>query len=237
MTELVKPHGVRAYPSIDHAWHRLEEFLGDRFDESLTSFDECCRFVQDEFDRLGPDFYTHSVGYLYELTHFHFSTYKDAFFDVVTTTLDGLHLVDVGDIGCGVGLDAQALASRGCQVALYDLESPSTKYASWRFARDDKKMSSLQGINALGATQHDLVYAVDVLEHLHDPLPIVPRLFAAGRYVCVNFFEHDRTAWDGKDMHFPLNHWGLLPEFSRQGDLIQLAISGDTITTLWKGRS
>lgn len=53
--------------------------------------------------------------------------------------------------------------------------------------------------------------------------------------MCVNFFEHDPLPWDGKDMHFPLNHRILLPEFSRHGELIQLATSGATITALWKG--
>lgn len=224
----------RAYPSINVAWRRLEDYLGEKFDPDLTDYSNCCEFVENEFTRLGPLFYQQSIGYLYELTHFHFSTYKDGFFDVVRRTADELGLSDLADVGSGIGLDAQALASDELDVTLYDFDSPSLQYAVWRLQRDRKKETRVHSLEKLGSYTHDLVYAVDTLEHLAAPEPFVAQLFASGRYVCVNFFEHDRSTWDGRDMHFPLDHWSLLPEFGRHGELMQLAISGATITTLWR---
>lgn len=226
--------GVRAYSSINVAWRRLEEFLGDRFDQSLTDYTTCCTFVEDEFFRLGSAFYERSIGYLYELTHFHFSTYKDACFDVITSAVTELELSDIADVGGGIGLDAQALASQGLDLTLYDFQCPSTEYASWRLRQDGHIETRVQAMDKLGTETHGLVYAVDTLEHVPNPDRLISQLFAAGRYVCVNFFEHDPSEWDGRDMHYPLNHWILLPEFGRYGQLMQLAISGATVTTLWK---
>lgn len=90
--------GVRAYRSIDVAWQRLAEFLGGDYDSSLTDYHVCCEYVEAEFARLRKSFYHRSVGYLYELTHFHFSSYKDPFFDVVEAAMSGLGLSSVADV-------------------------------------------------------------------------------------------------------------------------------------------
>lgn len=187
MTTPLSPHGVRAYPSIDLAWQRLADFLDGDFDLSLTDYGRCCTFVEDEFVRLGSDFYGQSIGYLYDLTHFHFSAHKDMFFDVVTQAATDFNIQNLGDAGCGVGLDAQALASSGYDLTLYEIESPSTRYAKWRLSKDGHETTGMRAMGDLGTVRHDLVYAVDVLEHIPDPELFVPRLFAAGRYVCELF--------------------------------------------------
>lgn len=227
---------LRAYPDIGTAWARLAAFLGERFDPRLTDYERCCAFVEEEFGRLGGDFYRSSVGYLYELTHFHYSPYKDPFFQVLRSYAQTFGLRSVGDVGCGVGLDAQVLVTAGHEVTLYDFDGPSRDYATWRIERDTGERCDMHGPERLGHRRHDLVYAVDVLEHVPDPAALAARLFAAGDHVCVNLFEHDRSAWDGRDMHYPLDHWGLLPVFSRHGELLQVATSGATVVTLWRRR-
>lgn len=227
---------MRAYPEIAIAWDRLAEFLGGDFEPALTDYGACCRFVDAEFARLGADIYRSGVGYLYELTHFHFSPHKDAFFEVVTTFAEESGLRSIADVGCGVALDAQVLLGAGCDVALYDFDSPSTRYATWRLTRDMGARHVVRAFDQLPYGRHDLVYAVDVLEHALEPAALVADLFAAGRHVCVNLFEHDPSPWDGKDMHYPLNHRRLIPVFSQYGDLLQVGISGDTVVTLWRRR-
>lgn len=228
--------GPRAYAEIGTAWDRLAEFLGGDFDPALTDYGACCAFVEDEFARLGADFYRTSVGYLYELTHFHFSPYKDPFFKTVVAFAEESGLRSIADVGCGIALDAQILLTAGYEVALYDFDSPSTRYATWRLTRDIGGRHVVHALDQLGHRRHDLVYAVDVLEHAPDPVALVAGLFAAGNHVCVNLFEHDPSPWDGGDMHYPLNHWRLLPVFSRDGELLQAGISGDTVVTLWRRR-
>lgn len=236
MTEAAMTQVLRAYPSIGVAWQRLADYLGNDFDPALTEFGRCCEFVESEFDLLGSAFYEQSIGYLYELTHFHFSTYKDPFFELVIGVASRLGVRRLADVGCGIGLDAQALSALRFQVAMFDVDCPSTRYASWRMAHEGLSNIPVRPFNELGTDRFDLVYAVDVLEHVADPVPFIRRLFDTAGLVCVNLFEHDPSAWDGRDMHFPLDHWTLLPAFAQHGDLIQLGISGATVTTLWRRR-
>lgn len=226
---------LRAYRDIHTAWGRLADYLREGFRTDLTDYEACCAFVEEEFARYGPtDFYRFSSGYLYELTHFHFTPYKGPFYQMVTRFADAHGLKKLGDIGCGVGLDAQALMAAGYEVVLYDVPCPSLHYAAWRLERDRDHRNVTRTLRALGDQRHDLVYAVDVLEHIAEPARFVGRLFAAADHVAVNFFEHDRGPWDGKDMHYPLNHWSLLPVFSRHAELAEVGISGATVATLWR---
>jgi SAM-dependent methyltransferase len=227
----------RAYPDIAAAWTRLEEFLGASFRPELTDYEACCAYVEEEFARLGAeDFYSQSTGYLYDLTHFHFMAHKDRFFDLVARLTRTQGLRDLGDVGCGVGLDAQALMADGNDVTAYDIPSPSLDYARWRLAADTGAGNVVRPLDALGDRRHDLVYAVDVLEHVPDPAALVPRLFESGRFVAVNLFPHDPEPWDGRDMHYPLDHTRLLPELARHGELVELAVAGETVSALWRGR-
>ena len=235
MTADIEDRPLRAYQDIHTAWERLAEYLGEDFRPHLTDCQSCCTFVEEEFARYGPvDFYRFSRGYLYELTCFHFTPYKDPFFRMVTRFAEAHALRNLGDVGCGVGLDAQALMSAGYAVTLYDFPCPSLGYAAWRLARDLGTCDVTRPLSDLASECHDLVYAVDVVEHLAEPAAFVGRLFTAAKHVAVNLFAHDQGPWDGKDMHYPLDHWSLLPVFSRYGDLVQVAISGDTVCTLWR---
>lgn len=233
----IRRRALRAYPDINTAWKRLHEFVGDSFKAELTDYSSCCSFVEEEFARHGPaEFYTRSRGYLYELTHFHFMPHKDAFFDMVVRFATEHGLGDIGDVGCGIGLDAQALIGSGIKVALYDLPSPSLDYAQWRLEADEGLTEVVRPLEALDDHHHELIYAVDVLEHIPDPAAELPRLFEAADFIAVNLFPHDDGPWDGRDMHYPLDHWRLLPEFSRHGDLMEVATAGETVCTLWRSR-
>ncbi len=238
MTEVPDPaHTLRAYPDIDAAWNRLKEFTGSEFRDELTDYGMCCSFVEAEFAQYGPrDFYHLSTGYLYELTHFHFMPHKDPFFQMVTRFATETGLRDLGDVGCGVGLDAQALSGAGFDLTLYDFPSPSWEFAAWRLKADRGVSGVLRSLGDLGSVRHELIYAVDVLEHVPDPETQVPLLLKAADFVAVNLFGHDPGPWDGRDMHYPLNHWRLLPQFSRGADLVEVGASGDTVCTLWRTR-
>ncbi|MBI1759299.1 MAG: methyltransferase domain-containing protein [Actinobacteria bacterium] len=177
-----------------------------------------------------------SEGYLYELTHFHYTPHKDPFFALVREFVIANGLRSLADVGCGAGLDAQALLAAGHDVTLYDMDSPGLRYAAWRLDRDHGAHGVTRSLDLLGTEQHDLAYAVDVLEHAPEPAVLAELLFSAAEYVCVNLFEHDSGPWDGRDMHYPLNHWSLLPAFGRHGDLVQVGVSGATVVTVWRRR-
>ncbi|MGH3168757.1 MAG: hypothetical protein ACRDN0_23110, partial [Trebonia sp.] len=121
-------------------------------------------------------------------------------------------------------------------ATLYDFHSPSRDYAEWRLGTDLGLSGVTRSFDELGAERHELVYAVDVLEHIPDPLAEIPRLLKSADFVAVNLFGHDPGPWDGRDMHYPLDHWRLLPEFSRDAELVEAGTVGDTVCTLWRTR-
>lgn len=226
---------MRAYPDIATAWQRLAEHLGEHFNPTLTDFDTCRAYLDREWARLGVRFYDDSMGYLYDLTHFAFMGAKDRFFQVIAEHARAHGLARLADIGCGVGLDAQALLKSGFDVDLFDLPNPCLRYAAWRLERDLAAGHRVHPISELPHDDYDLVYAVDVLGHVPNPPTLIDTLFATGRHVCINLFLHDpRHRYGPADLHPRLDHERILPLLQQQGTLVRLDTSGDTIITVWR---
>ena len=81
---------------------------------------------------------------------------------------------------------------------------------------------------------YDLIYAVDVLEHLPDPIRFLEGIIESCRYLCVNLFKDDPNPWDGQDMHYPLRHEEIFDALQWRCQLIQVENAGDTVATAWK---
>ena len=104
------------------------------------------------------------------------------------------------DVGCGGGILAEALAREGARVTGVDPSEKSLAVARAHAARSrlkiDYRSGTAEGLSAAGfAGAFDLVFAVDVLEHVDDlerSLGAIARLLAPGR--AVGFLTHNRTA-------------------------------------------
>lgn len=81
------------------------------------------------------------------------------------------------DFGAGVGSGAILLKRHGLSVTLADISSPLLRFCAWRF--------SIRGLPAefidlkqrrLPARAFDLILAMDVFEHLYDPVNVVRQL-------------------------------------------------------------
>ena len=226
---------LRAYPTIATAWQRLAAYLGDDFASQLTEERALRTFLDQEWARLRPNFYRHSTGYLYDLTLFHYSGAKDGFFRALIDFASEHGLSNIADIGCGVGLDAQALLQAGYDVHAYDLDNPSLTYARWRFERDLGAASRVHALPELADCRYQLVYAVDVLGHATDPAALIDLLFTTGDHVAVNLLPHDpRHRFGAADLHPGLAHSRILPLLNARGAPLRLATSGENVVTIWK---
>ena len=94
------------------------------------------------------------------------------------------------DIGCGNGLAAAELAKLGCTVVGIDLAE-----AGIRFAREACTTGRFELLPAdskvfenLGEEPFDIVYSLEVIEHLYDPRGFLAGCFAAtrngGQFIC-----------------------------------------------------
>jgi SAM-dependent methyltransferase len=82
------------------------------------------------------------------------------------------------DFGAGVGSGSVAFARQGLDVGLADISSPLLSFSRWRF-----EIRKLRGqffdlkTGDLPGESFDMVTAMDVLEHLADPVEAVERLW------------------------------------------------------------
>ncbi|MCT9934940.1 class I SAM-dependent methyltransferase [Planotetraspora sp. A-T 1434] len=182
---------VRAYPDIQTAWRRLAAHLGENFDPTLTDFERLRRFLDQEWAHLHPHFYERSIGYLYDLTWFHYMDAKDGFFRTLLDFADEHGLSRIADLGCGVALDAQALLQAGYDVHAYDLDNPCLAYARWRLGHDLGESGRVRFLSELNTHHYQLVYAVDVLGHAGNPDALAALLFGSADHVAVNLLPHD----------------------------------------------
>jgi SAM-dependent methyltransferase len=227
-----------AYPCLATAWDRLAAYLGDRFDPALTDFEALRRFLDQEWARLGPRFYESSLGYLYDLTFFHYMDAKDAFFQLVIGFAEANGITRMADVGCGIALDAQALIQAGFEVDGYDLENPSLAYALWRLDRDLPGRSHIQPIAQLPGRRYQLAYAVDVIGHASDPLGLIELMLTTSEHVAINLPPHDPRHRHGPaDLHPSLDHTRILPVIQDLATLITVAPSGHGVVTLWRSRA
>jgi hypothetical protein len=238
MTGFPEPATRRlAYPGIDQAWAVLAEYLQDRFDPELTDFTTLRAYLDQEWRRLRPHFYERSIGYLYDLTFFHYMDAKNGFFHTLLDFATEHALTHLADIGCGIALDAQALLQAGFDVHAYDLANPSLAYARWRLHRDLNADHRVHTLSELPQHRYEIAYAVDVLGHTDNPDAVIQTLFAVADHVAVNVLPHDRRHRHGPDdLHPHLNHARVLPLLQRHGVLVRAATSAQSVVTIWRTR-
>jgi hypothetical protein len=225
----------RAYPCLPAAWERLAAYLGDRFDPALTDFEALRRFLDQEWARLGSRFYESSIGYLYDLTFFHYMDAKEDFFRLVTGFAEANGVTRIADVGCGIALDAQALTQAGYETDGYDLDNPSLAYARWRLARDLPGRNRALPISQLPGRRYQLAYAVDVIGHASDPLALIELMLATSEHMAINLPPHDPRHRHGPaDLHPSLDHARILPVIQDKATLLTVAPSGPTVITLWR---
>jgi len=127
------------------------------------------------------------------------------------------------DVGCGNGSVTAKVAERGCKVTGIDMSESGIRlarqnYPSTRFEvlpADDRVLESL------GEQPFDLVFSLEVIEHLYDVPSFVAGCFAAtrsgGRFIC-------STPYHGyaKNMMISLlNEWDRHHTSGSQGEHIQ----------------
>lgn len=84
------------------------------------------------------------------------------------------------DFGCGVGSGSIVFARRGMGVTLADISSPMLDFSGWRFGTRKLPSSRIDlKITGLPDGAFDMVTAMDVFEHLVDPVSTVDEISKA----------------------------------------------------------
>lgn len=130
------------------------------------------------------EFYRRSDGYLYDLTWWHALAEDEsalAGVEALEVALD-IHARDILDFGSGIGSLGLLFTRHGMSVTLAEINAALNDYARRRFDRRGERAEFLD-VNSHGLPEaaFDFVSAVDVLEHLPDPVNTLKSLAAALR--------------------------------------------------------
>lgn len=84
------------------------------------------------------------------------------------------------DFGAGAGSGAVLYARHGLQTAAADISAPMLAFTNWRLRRRNLDASIIDlRTSELPANQYDMITAMDVFEHLSDPLGTVDHIARA----------------------------------------------------------
>lgn len=132
------------------------------------------------------------------------------------------------DVGCGNGSLAAEFAKRGHRVVGIDLAESGIRIAreNCPAGRFEVQQADRELLSRLNEAPFDLVYSVEVIEHLYDPRSFMAGCFAAtrsaGRFICTTPYHGylknlALSLIDGWDKHAdPLFDGGHIKLFSRK---------------------
>src|SRR5262245_43394790 len=124
-------------------------------------------------------YYDRSTGYLYDLMWWHALANDQSPLGYVTALAFAErhggrdHL----DFGSGVGSGSLLFARHGFATALGDISSTMPAFARWRFEQRHLSATFIDlKAERLPAHAYDIITAMDVFEHLHDPVGTIDML-------------------------------------------------------------
>jgi len=182
----------------------LSEYYGIPREEAARSAAEGVRRTRDAWNAaprrtLGEieEFYHSSEDYIFELIHWHATlTEAETLANVAALEVaERLQAKSYLDFGGGVGSNLLLFATAGIEVADADISTPLQTFARWRLARRGVRASFYDlKTESLPKGRFDLLTAVDVLEHVPDPVATLgsalPALAPGGHAIVALGFGH-----------------------------------------------
>jgi SAM-dependent methyltransferase len=154
----------------------LKEYLGDKFVPYYDSSWELAKEWKDKrprSDREISDFYKKTPNYVYNLVIWDESGDRYPYVQYISPLLKKYSIESIIDFGCGVGTDSLSFIKRGIKTYSIDFSCPATDFFKWRLSNQSLKGKFLD-IEPLEAFPiADMFWAIDVLEHVPDPMKVV----------------------------------------------------------------
>lgn len=165
--------------STKRGMKELKEYLGygfvDYFDSSWALVSEWESKKPETGDEVAA-FYKHTSSYLYNLTIWYESGERYDFTSYFDHFAKKYNIKSYIDYGCGIGNDGLYLLETGQQVTFIDFDCPSTDFLKWRLKKRKLHASVLDVEKVKKFPSADALIAIDVLEHMVNPLEVVEKL-------------------------------------------------------------
>jgi hypothetical protein len=132
------------------------------------------------------DYYRETDLYIFGLTHYQEKLKTVKFHEWLAQFIRNYNIKSMLDFGGGIGEYSIIGCQEGTEVVYQDiLNSKTWDYAIWRFAKKEAT-PTLWDENHLIDRDFDLIVAMDVLEHLENPKPIIEAMAKHCTYLIIN---------------------------------------------------
>ena len=204
-------------------YDELAAYLGARFVPYLDS----SHLLAQQWDNAHPsssqeirDFYASTEAYLYNQVIWHASGNRPCYVEAALPLLRGLRASTVLDFGSGIGQDTLALHHEGFEVTACDLPSPQVSFFHWRAPRHAFTGLTLDPLRLAHAPAFDVVWAIDVLDHLPDIDQALDPILPHAQAIITEAQRQDRahgtqgfhTRRGAKDINKIMKRYGLEPQ-------------------------
>lgn len=154
----------------------LEEYLGDDF---VPYYDSSWGLANEWLDRKPlteeeiAEFYKNTKNYVYNLVIWHESGDRDDYSNDIKSFVKNYNISSVIDFGCGVGTDSLTFIKENVKVYPVDFNCPATSFFKWRLKKRKMKTEFLDIEKIKVLPKADMFWAIDVFEHIPDPMEIM----------------------------------------------------------------
>jgi SAM-dependent methyltransferase len=135
------------------------------------------------YDGKMEEFYKHTDAFVFELLIAHQSPYVKEIDRRVTETIEtqtnGNKNLQILFLGDGIGTDSLRFAEMGHNVTFFEFESPTSKFALYRFNRRglNHRITVRHKLEDIPVGQFDVVICREVLEHVSDPPSVIDNVW------------------------------------------------------------
>jgi SAM-dependent methyltransferase len=183
----------------------LEQFLGDKFESGLDSswrlakeWNESPRQTRQEVE----EFYRRTPWYAYNLVLWEASGQRRQYVTEARDILEEWGTESVLDLGAGVGTDAVQFLEMGLDTTACEYSNESSRFMAWRATQRALPIQIISPDDpALEGVGADLVWAMDVIEHLPDPGSVLSKVLRNAT-LFVYDTEHSGTSGGRQPFHY-----------------------------------
>jgi len=159
----------------------VKEYLGEEF----KVYTDTSWAIAKAWNKINPksneeiaDFYRNNNDYILNLLIWHESGDRGLDDDYLKGLVEKYDIHSVLDFGCGIGTDGLRFLELGTSVSFADFECPSVDFLRWRLKkRKIGEKAQILNVDTLKKyPKADMFWAIDVLEHMPNPLEIFDNL-------------------------------------------------------------
>jgi SAM-dependent methyltransferase len=182
----------------------LRGFLGSRMMEGIDSSWRLAEEWQ-RVDHDSPDdverFYATTRWYLFNSTIWEASGQRPKYAERALSIIERLEVRTICDFGCGAGTDGLYFAERGLNVVFVDINEHLLEFVQWRLGKRRLRGEVATPASLAACLPVDLIWAMDVIEHLVDPARTLSQALAgAGSFIFDS--DHVGTSSGRQPFHF-----------------------------------